>query len=117
MLTATARFMVRPLCSYSQAAIVAFAPTHVAHVQSECWLESPLTGAPRGRQVGSDPDRIEDRERPGEQPQVEALAPRRGARQPAGAPSASRAEGARGVHGCDDHTRLQADACRRSAVA
>jgi hypothetical protein len=41
-LTATAESKRRSLFSYSQAAIVLFAPIHVTQVQSEYWLESPL---------------------------------------------------------------------------
>ena len=41
-LTAMARFRRRPLCSNSQAAIVALAPTQVSQVSNECWLLSPL---------------------------------------------------------------------------
>jgi tetratricopeptide (TPR) repeat protein len=36
------RSMRRSCVSYSHAAMVAFAPSHVHQVHSECWLESPL---------------------------------------------------------------------------
>ena len=42
MLTTTAREWRWPFCSYSQAAMVALAPSQVHQVHNECWLESPL---------------------------------------------------------------------------
>jgi hypothetical protein len=43
MFTTTALVSRCPLCSRSQAAIVAFAPNQVHQVRSERWVESPLT--------------------------------------------------------------------------